>query len=158
MAGGEGSRLRPLTIGRPKPLVPVVNKSVMAHSLDLLKSHGITEIVVTVRYMAAAIQDFFEDGRALGMQLTYAGEEIPLGTAGSVKNAAPYLGDTFLVISGDAHTDIDLTRLVQAHKDHGAQASIALSRVPNPLELGVILPDEHGSIKQFQEKPSWGEV
>src|SRR5688572_32758181 len=128
MAGGEGSRLRPLTIGRPKPLVPVVNKAVMAHILDLLKSHGITEIVVTVRYMAAAIQDFFEDGRSLGMQLTYAVEEIPLGTAGSVKNAAPYLDDTFLVISGDALTDIDLTRLIQAHKEHGAQASIALSR------------------------------
>jgi mannose-1-phosphate guanylyltransferase/phosphomannomutase len=158
MAGGEGSRLRPLTIGRPKPLVPVVNKSVMAHSLDLLKSHGITEVVVTVRYMAAAIQDFFEDGRSLGMQLTYAVEEIPLGTAGSVKNAAPYLDDTFLVISGDALTDIDLTRLIQAHKEHGAQASIALSRVPNPLEFGVIITDEQGRIQQFQEKPSWGEV
>lgn len=158
MAGGEGSRLRPLTIGRPKPLVPVVNKAVMAHILDLLKSHGITEIVVTVRYMAAAIQDFFEDGRGQGLQLTYAVEEMPLGTAGSVKNAAPYLDDTFLVISGDALTDIDLTRLVQAHKEQGAKASIALSRVPNPLEFGVIITDEKGRIKQFQEKPSWGEV
>ncbi len=132
MAGGEGSRLRPLTIGRPKPLVPVVNKAVMAHILDLLKSHGITEIIVTVRYMAAAIQDFFEDGRSLGMQLTYTVEEMPLGTAGSVKNAAAFLDDTFLVISGDALTDIDLTRLVQAHKAHGAKASIALSPRPQP--------------------------
>lgn len=158
MAGGEGSRLRPLTIGRPKPLVPVVNKAVMAHILDLLKSHGITEIVVTVRYMAAAIQDFFEDGRSMGLQLTYAVEETPLGTAGSVKNAAAFLDETFLVISGDALTDIDLTRLVQSHKEHGAMASIALSRVPNPLEFGVIITDEQGRIKQFQEKPSWGEV
>jgi mannose-1-phosphate guanylyltransferase/phosphomannomutase len=158
MAGGEGSRLRPLTIGRPKPLVPVVNKAVMAHILDLLKSHGITEIIVTVRYMAAAIQDFFEDGRSLGLQLTYAVEESPLGTAGSVKNAAAYLDDTFLVISGDALTDMDLTRLVQEHKARGAKASIALSRVPNPLEFGVVIVDEQGRITQFQEKPSWGEV
>lgn len=158
MAGGEGSRLRPLTIARPKPLVPVVNKSVMAHILDLLKSHGITEVIVTVRYMAAALQDFFEDGRALGMQLIYAVEETPLGTAGSVKNAASYLDDTFLVLSGDALTDMDLTSLVQAHKDKDAKASIALSRVPNPLEFGVIVSDEAGRIIQFQEKPSWGEV
>ena len=158
MAGGEGSRLRPLTIGRPKPLVPVVNKAVMAHILDLLKSHGITEVIVTVRYMAAAIQDFFEDGRTMGMQLTYAVEESPLGTAGSVKNAADFLDDTFLVISGDALTDMDLTRLVETHKARGAMASIALSRVPNPLEFGVIITDDQGRITQFQEKPSWGEV
>ncbi len=88
MAGGEGSRLRPLTIGRPKPMVPIVNKSVMAHILDLLKSHGITEVIVTLRYMGSAIQDFFEDGSSFGMNLTYSVEEIPLGTAGSVKNAA----------------------------------------------------------------------
>lgn len=158
MAGGEGSRLRPLTIGRPKPLVPVVNKAVMAHILDLLKSHGITEIIVTVRYMAAALQDFFEDGRSMGLQLTYAVEEMPLGTAGSVRNAAAFLDESFLVISGDALTDMDLTRLVRAHKEHGAVASIALSRVPNPLEFGVIITDEEGRIRQFQEKPSWGEV
>jgi mannose-1-phosphate guanylyltransferase/phosphomannomutase len=158
MAGGEGSRLRPLTIGRPKPLVPVVNKAVMGHVLDLLKSHGFTEIIVTVRYMAAAIQDFFEDGRSLGLQLTYAVEETPLGTAGSVKNAAPYLDSTFLVISGDAITDIDLTAAVKAHKERKAQASIVLSRVPNPLEFGVIITDEQGRVKQFQEKPSWGEI
>lgn len=159
MAGGEGSRLRPLTIGRPKPLVPVVNKAVMGHVLDLLKSHGFTEIIVTVRFMAAAIQDFFEDGRSLGLQLTYAVEEMPLGTAGSVKNAAPYLDDdTFLVISGDAITDIDLTEVVKAHKAQKAQVSIVLSRVPNPLEFGVIITDEQGRVKQFQEKPSWGEI
>src|SRR5262245_5781430 len=150
MAGGEGSRLRPLTIARPKPLVPVVNKAVMAHSLDLLKSHGITEVIVTVRYMAAAIQDFFEDGRSMGMQLTYAVEETPLGTAGSVKNATSFLDETFLVISGDALTDMDLTSLVQRHKAAGAKASMALSRVPNPLEFGVIVTDEEGRVVQFQ--------
>lgn len=158
MAGGEGSRLRPLTIGRPKPLVPVVNKSVMAHILDLLKSHGITEVIVTVRYMAAVIQDHFEDGRSLGMKLTYVVEESPLGTAGGVKNAAPYLDDTFVVISGDALTDFDLTRIIQVHKARGAQATLTLTHVPNPLEFGVIMTDAEGRITQFQEKPSWGEI
>lgn len=158
MAGGEGSRLRPLTVGRPKPLVPIVNKAVMAHILDLLKNHGITEVIVTVRYMAAAIQDFFEDGKNLGLQLTYVVEDLPLGTAGGVKNAAPYLDDTFLVISADALTDIDLTRLVEVHKERGAQASLTLTRVPNPLEFGVINIDEAGHIVQFLEKPSWSEV
>ena len=103
MAGGEGSRLRPLTIGRPKPMVPVVNKAVIGHIFDLLKHHGITEVIVTLRYMASAIQDFYDDGSAIGMKLTYSVEEAPLGTAGSVKNAARYLDDdTFIVISGDS--------------------------------------------------------
>ncbi len=93
MAGGEGSRLRPLTIGRPKPMVPVVNKAVIGHIFDLLKHHGITEVIVTLRYMASAIQDFYDDGSAIGMKLTYSVEETPLGTAGSVKNAARYLDD-----------------------------------------------------------------
>ena len=158
MAGGDGSRLRPLTVGRPKPLVPIVNKSVMAHILDLLKHYGITEVIVTVRYMAAAIQDFFEDGRALGMQLTYVVEDAPLGTAGGVKNAAAYLDDTFLVISGDALTDFNLEHIIAFHKAHQALATLTLTRVPNPLEFGVIITDEDGHIAQFQEKPSWGEI
>ncbi len=158
MAGGEGSRLRPLTVGRPKPLVPIVNKSVMAHALDLLKTHGITEVVVTLRYLAAAIQDFFEDGKNLGMQLTYVVEDLPLGTAGGVKNAAPYLDETFLVISADALTDIDLTQLVEVHKARGAHASLTLTRVADPLDYGVIIADTDGRITQFQEKPSWGEL
>ncbi|MFN3335545.1 MAG: NDP-sugar synthase, partial [Caldilinea sp.] len=102
MAGGEGSRLRPLTIGRPKPMVPIVNKAVISHIFDLLKHHGITEVVVTLRYMASAIEDFYDDGSSIGMKITYVVEEAPLGTAGSVKNAAQYLDDTFIVISGDA--------------------------------------------------------
>ena len=158
IAGGEGSRLRPLTVGRPKPLVPLVNKPVMGHIFDLLKHHGITEIIVTVRYMATAIQDFFEDGRSLGLRLNYVVEDIPLGTAGGVKNASSYLDDTFLVISGDALTDFDLTGILRAHRERNALATLTLTRVPNPLDYGVILTDEHGRITQFQEKPSWGEI
>lgn len=158
LAGGEGSRLRPLTVGRPKPMVPIVNKSVMAHMLDLLKNHGITEVIATLRYMAFAIQDYFEDGSNMGMQLRYVVEETPLGTAGSVKNAAQFFDDTFLVVSGDALTDFDLRHIVKKHKESGAMATMALARVANPLEYGVIVTDETGSITQFLEKPSWGEV
>ncbi len=158
MAGGEGSRLRPLTVGRPKPMVPIVNKSVIGHIFDLLKRHGITEVIVTLRYMASAIQDFYDDGSSIGMQLTYSVEEAPLGTAGSVKNAASYLDDTFIVISGDALTDFDLHAILEAHAARGAEASITLTRVPDPLEYGVIVADDDGRVIQFQEKPSWGEV
>ncbi len=158
MAGGEGSRLRPLTVGRPKPMVPVVNKNTLAHILDLLKSHGITEVIVTLRYMAASIQDFFGDGANFGMHIEYSVEETPLGTAGSVKHAAKLLDDTFLVISGDAVVDFDLQAIIQSHRDHQAQATLTLYQVPNPLEYGVIVTDEEGRITQFLEKPSWSEV
>ncbi len=158
MAGGDGARLRPLTIGRPKPMVPVGNKPVMTHILELLRSYGITEVIVTVRYLAAVIQDFFEDGSNLGMKLHYVVEETPLGTAGSVKNAEALLDDTFIVISGDALTDFNLSEIVAAHRAHGGDATIALTRVPNPLEYGVVVTDDAGNVVRFLEKPSWGEI
>ena len=118
MAGGEGSRLRPLTIRRPKPMVPVVDKPVMHHILDLLKHHGITEVVATLQYMADNIQEYFGDGSQLGMTIHYSIEETPLGTAGSVKQAEEWLrDDTFLVISGDALTEFDLTEAIRFHKE-----------------------------------------
>ncbi|MCB0044123.1 MAG: NTP transferase domain-containing protein [Caldilineaceae bacterium] len=159
MAGGEGSRLRPLTIGRPKPMVPIVNKSVISHILDLLAGYEITEVVITLRYMASAIQDFLGTDIHRGMKISYSIEESPLGTAGSVKHAAKYLGDDpFLVISGDALTDFNLSAITGAHKESGADATIALARVPTPLEFGVVITDEAGWVTQFLEKPSWGEV
>lgn len=158
MAGGEGSRLRPLTVGRPKPLVPIVNKPVMAHTFDLLKSHGITEVIVTLRYMASSIQDFFEDGSSIGMKISYSVEDSPLGTAGSVKNAARYIDDTFFVLSSDALTDFDLTAALATHQKSGALATLTLTSMPDPLEYGIILLNDEGRITQFLEKPSWGEV
>ncbi|MCE7983616.1 MAG: nucleotidyl transferase [Caldilinea sp. CFX5] len=158
MAGGDGARLRPLTIGRPKPMVPIVNKPVMGHILDLLKSHGITDVVVTLRYLASVIQDFFGDGSNLGMNITYVIEDVPLGTAGSVKNAAPYLDETFLVISGDALTDFDLTHIIRTHKERQVLATITLTHVPNPLEYGVVITNEEGYIDRFLEKPGWAEL
>ncbi|MDO8674217.1 MAG: mannose-1-phosphate guanyltransferase [Dehalococcoidia bacterium] len=159
MAGGEGSRLRPLTIARPKPMVPIVNKPCMEHILTLLKRHGITEVVVTLQYRASDIQDYFGDGSSLSMKISYSVEETPLGTAGSVKNAESQLrDDTFLVISGDALTDFDLGAIIKAHREKKALATITLYSVPNPLEYGVIVTAPDGRIRQFLEKPSWGEV
>lgn len=158
MAGGEGSRLRPLTLGRPKPMVPVLDKPCIEHIFELLKTHGITEVVVTVHYMAGVIQDYFGDGADFGLKIHYAIEETPLGTAGSVKNAQHLLNQPFLVISGDALTDIDLTEVVRYHKEKGSKATLVLVRVANPLEYGVVITDDSGAIQRFLEKPSWGEV
>jgi mannose-1-phosphate guanylyltransferase/phosphomannomutase len=158
MAGGEGSRLRPLTSRRPKPLVPVVGRPCMEHVLRLLRRHGITEVIITLQYLGASIRNYFGDGAELGMQLEYVVEDRPLGTAGSVRNAASLLEETFIVISGDALTDIDLTQAVAFHRDHGSQATLVLSRVANPLEYGVVITTADGRIERFLEKPSWGEV
>ena len=158
MAGGEGSRLRPLTIGRPKPMVPMVSKPVMAHILDHLKRQGITEVVVTLYFMPDLVQSYFGDGSNLGMKIHYAVEETPLGTAGSVKNAQQYLDEPFVIISGDAVTDINLQEVIAFHQERGADATLTLYRVPNPLEYGVIITDPDGKVTQFLEKPSWGEV
>ncbi len=150
--------MRPLTVGRPKPMVPLVNKPAMAHIRDLLLRQDFREMVVTLQYMADLIQDYFGDGTERDMDIKYAIEEVPLGTAGSVKNAEMYLDDTFLVVSGDALTDFDLQSAVAFHRDKGALATQVLHRVPNPLEYGVVIVDDEGRIQQFLEKPSWGEV
>lgn len=158
MAGGEGSRLRPLTINRPKPMVPIVDRTVMAHIIELLKVHDITDIVVTVQYLANVIQDHFGDGSAFGVHIEYSLEDQPLGTAGSVKNAEHLLKEPFIVISGDALTDFDLSKIIAFHNARESMATVTLTRVPNPLEYGVIILDEQGEVRQFLEKPSWGEV
>ncbi len=158
MAGGEGTRLRPLTINRPKPMVSLVDRPVMQHIIELLKLHGITDIIITVQYLANVIQDYYGDGSAYGVNITYSLEEVPLGTAGSVKNAEHLLTEPFLVISGDALTDFNLSQIIEYHLSSGATATVTLTRVANPLDYGVIITDERGRIRQLLEKPSWGEV
>jgi mannose-1-phosphate guanylyltransferase/phosphomannomutase len=139
-------------------MVPIVNRPVMEHILLLLKRHDITEVVVTVQYLARLIQDYFGNGEALGMQLHYSVEDVPLGTAGSVKQAQHLLDDTFLVISGDALTDFDLGALIQYHRAKNSIATITLTHVPDPLEYGVVITESSGRIRRFLEKPSWSEV
>jgi mannose-1-phosphate guanylyltransferase/phosphomannomutase len=158
LAGGEGTRLRPLTSNQPKPMIPLVNRPMMEHIVTLLANHGFDDIVVTVAYLANHIRNYFGDGSDFGVTMRYATEESPLGTAGSVRNASVELDDTFLVISGDVLTDIDLTAFVDEHKQRDAFASIALKRVENPVDFGIVITRPDGQIERFLEKPTWGQV
>lgn len=158
MAGGEGTRLRPLTCTRPKPMVPVLNRPCMEHIINLLRNHGISEIGVTLQFLPEKIQDFFGSGKRLGVRIKYFIEDVPLGTAGSVKNAESFLDETFIVISGDALTDCDLQKAVAFHKEKKALATLVLTKVTCPLEYGVVIADREGRIMRFLEKPGWGEV
>ena len=158
MAGGEGTRLRPLTSNQPKPMVPIVGKPCIEHILELLGRHGFDEVIVTLAFLPQAIRSYFGDGESLGLSIEYSVEEVPMGTAGSVRLASRRLGEPFLVISGDALCDFDLTALVAYHHERGATATIALKSVDNPLEYGIVVADEDGRIERFLEKPSWGQV
>jgi len=159
MAGGEGSRLRPMTANLPKPLLPVCNRPVMEHVLRLLRRHGVTDTVVTLQFLASLVRNYFGDGDELGMTLQYATEQRPLGTAGSVKNAETALrDDTFLVLSGDALTDADLGGMLEFHRASGALVTVGLKSVPDPLEYGIVICDQEGRVNRFLEKPTWGQV
>ncbi|MBW8741814.1 MAG: NTP transferase domain-containing protein [Acidobacteria bacterium] len=149
MAGGEGTRLRPLTSNQPKPMVPIVGKPCMEHILELLREHGLDDVIVTVAFLPQAIRGYFGNGESLGMQVGYSVEESPLGTAGSVRNAARQLDDTFLVISGDALCDVDLSALIAFHKERQAAVTIGLKAVEHPLEFGIVVTDEEGRIERF---------
>jgi mannose-1-phosphate guanylyltransferase / phosphomannomutase len=158
MAGGEGTRLRPLTSNQPKPMVPIVGKPCMEHILELLRKHGFEDVIVTLAFMPQAIRTYFGDGESLGINVEYSVEEAPLGTAGSVRLTSNRLEDTFLVISGDALCDFDLTKLVEFHQERESMVTIALKSVPNPLEFGIVVTDSEGRIERFLEKPSWSQV
>jgi mannose-1-phosphate guanylyltransferase/phosphomannomutase len=158
MAGGEGTRLRPLTSNQPKPLMSLVNRPMMEHIVRLLKKHGFDDIVVTLAFLPQTIRSYFGDGSEFGVRMVYATEETPLGTAGSVGNAKKELDEPFLVISGDVLTDIDLSAIVEFHRDRDALATIALKSMENPLEFGIVITHDDGSIERFLEKPTWGQV
>ena len=159
MAGGSGTRLRPLTCDLPKPMVPVLNRPIAEHIINLLKRHNIKEVIATLHYLPDVMRDYFQDGSDFGVQMTYAVEEDqPLGTAGCVKNIAELLDDTFLVISGDSITDFNLTEAIKFHKEKGSKATLVLAHVPNPIEFGVVITDENHAIRRFLEKPSTSEI
>ena len=153
MAGGKGTRLAPLTDHSPKPLMPIIDKPILQYIIELLKKHGITDISVTLGYMAEKIVDSFGNGRDLGVNLHYVIEKEPLGTAGSVKSAAMNFKEDFLVISGDAYTDFNLTELMDFHRSHGKLATIAATRVEDPSAFGVMLLNAAGKVRSFIEKP-----
>ncbi|GAB4546813.1 MAG: mannose-1-phosphate guanyltransferase [Pleurocapsa sp.] len=159
MAGGSGTRLRPLTCDLPKPMVPVLNRPIAEHIINLLKRHHIKEIIATLYYLPDVMRDYFQDGKDFGVEMTYAVEEDqPLGTAGCVKNIQQWLDDTFVTISGDAITDFDLEAAIAFHRQKKSKATLILTRVPNPVEFGVVITDEDGKINRFLEKPSLSEI
>ena len=158
MAGGEGTRLRPLTCDCPKPMIKLMNRPVMQYALALLKRHGITQIAATLGYLPDAIMDCFGAGDAFGVDLRYFIERTPLGTAGGVKQASAFLDETFVVLSGDGITDLDIAAAVEFHRRKGALATLVLKRADNPLDYGVVLTGADGRVKSFHEKPNWSEV
>jgi mannose-1-phosphate guanylyltransferase len=159
MAAGLGTRLRPLTYEVPKPMVPVVNRPVMEHILELLPRHGFSEVISNLHWFPETIRERFGDGSALGIDLTYSYEDELLGTAGGVRNVAEFFGDEpFLVMAGDALTDIDLSALRAAHESHGGIATLAVRRVVNVSEFGVVIAGSDGRIQGFQEKPDPAEA
>lgn len=159
MAGGSGTRLRPLTCDLPKPMVPVLNRPIAEHIINLLKRHRIREVIATLHYLPDVMRDYFQDGSDFGVQMTYAVEEDqPLGTAGCVKNIAELLDDTFVVISGDSITDFNLTEAIRFHREKQSKATLILTRVPNPIEFGVVITDDQYRIRRFLEKPSTSEI
>lgn len=140
-------------------MVPILNRPIAEHIINLLKRHNITEVVATLHYLPDVLRDYFQDGSDFGVQMTYAVEEDqPLGTAGCVKNIAELLDETFLVISGDSITDFDLTAAIEFHKQKKSKATLILTRVPNPIEFGVVISDAEGRIRRFLEKPSTSEI
>lgn len=158
MAGGQGTRLRPLTCALPKPMVPLLDKPCMEYMIRLLDRYGIRDIAVTTQYMPEAIESYFGDGSRFGVRLRYFAEAVPLGTAGGVKNARAFLDERFIVVSGDALTDVDLSELVRFHEAKHSALTVLLSRVPDPLAFGIVLTNEKGRITRFLEKPSREEV
>ncbi len=158
MAGGQGTRLRPLTSNQPKPMVQVVNRPLMEYIIELLNRQGLREIIVTLQFLPTLIANYFGDGSSWGVNMIYVTEESPLGTAGSVKNAKSFISNTFLVVSGDALTDIDFLEAIEFHRNNNAAVTIVLKEVPNPLEFGIVITDSSGRITKFLEKPGWGEV
>ncbi len=159
MAAGLGTRLRPLTYNVPKPLVPVANRPVMEHILLLLRRHGFGPLIANLHWFPDTIRDLFGDGSGLGVDLTYSYEDELLGTAGGVRNVAEFFGDEpFLVMAADALTDIDLAALRAAHEANDGIATLAVTRVPDVSEFGVVITDSAGRIQGFQEKPDRAEA
>ncbi len=158
MAGGFGTRIQPLTSSMPKPMIPLFNRPIMLHIVELLKKHDITDLVMLLYHQPEIIKKFFRDGSDFGVKITYVTPIEDMGTAGAVKAAEKYLDERFLVISGDLLTDFNLKKILDFHADNNAMATITLTSVKDPLQFGVVITDKEKRITQFLEKPGWGEV
>jgi mannose-1-phosphate guanylyltransferase/phosphomannomutase len=158
MAGGFGTRLRPLTMKIPKPMVPIMNEPMMGHIIRQIEEVGIKDIVSVLYFLPDTISDYFGDGSDYNVNMEYVMAQADFGTAGAVKNAEATLDQRVIIISGDVLTDIDLKSAIAFHEERDADATILLTRVETPLEYGIVMTEEDGKINRFLEKPSWGQV
>ena len=154
MAGGKGTRLRPLTLVRPKPMIPLVNNPIIEYTVNKLKKSGFNDIIMTLNYMSTNIKNYFKDGSEFGIDIRYSVEKWPLGTGGSVKKAEKYIDDTFMVVSGDVLTDVNFKDVVKYHKEKGAIATMVLTEVEDPTHFGIAVMDKNHKITEYLEKPS----
>jgi NDP-sugar pyrophosphorylase family protein len=158
LAGGEGTRLRPLTLAVPKPVVPIVDRPFLRHQLDMLKAAGIDEVIFSLGYRPERIEAVFGDGRSAGVRIRYVVEASPLGTGGAVKNAEAHLDDLTVVFNGDVLTDVDLADVVRRHREADASATIVLYPVPNPAAYGLVEFDRDHRVRRFLEKPDPSQI
>lgn len=156
LAGGEGTRLRPLTMTVPKPVLPLANRPFVSYMIDWLHRHGFDEIVMSCGFLADGVREVLGTGEMNGITIRYVDEEQPLGTAGAVKLAEPVLGERFAVLNGDVLTDLDISRLRDFHEQRGALATLGLYPVEDPSSYGVVVTDEEGRVQEFLEKPAPG--
>lgn len=158
MAGGFGTRIQPLTSSLPKPMIPLLNRPIMLHIVELLKSYGITDLVMLLYHQPMVIKNFFRDGSEFGVKISYVTPLADMGTAGAVKSAEKFLDERFIIISGDLLTDFNLEKIIRFHVEKQALATITLTSVKDPLQFGVVITDKDKRVVQFLEKPGWGEV
>ena len=158
LAGGLGTRLRPLTRSLPKPMVPIVNRPLVEHTVLHLKKHNITEIIFLLYYLPDIIKNHFKDGSQFGAKISYITAEDDYATAGAVKLASELVNDTFLVVSGDVITDLNISDFVQFHREKKALASVGLTSVDNPSPFGIAVTDQKDKIIKFLEKPAAGQI
>ncbi len=158
LVGGEGTRLRPLTYGTPKPMVPIMNVPFLARTMERLYEAEIRDVILAAGYMPRAIVDYFGDGTSLGLKITYAIEETPLGTAGALKNVEQHITGAFFVLNGDVFTSLDLRAMRNYHHEKGGAGVLHLIRVEDPSPFGCVVHDADGRISAFVEKPPKGEA
>ncbi|MCL6086994.1 MAG: NDP-sugar synthase [Actinobacteria bacterium] len=159
LAGGFGTRIRPLTYLNPKPMLPLVNKPFMHNFISWIKSHGIKDIILSTGYLPEVFENYFGEGKELGVRINYVTEEVPLGTCGAVKNVESYLdSESFMVFNGDVLSGINLTEMIKYHKGKKSDITIALTPVEDPTAYGLVPLDNDGRVQKFLEKPSWDEI
>src|SRR5215212_5758198 len=158
LAGGKGTRLRPLTMHTPKPIVPIANRPFLLYQLELLKRADVRDVILSLSYQPQKIEDRLGDGTDYGVRISYTVEALPLGTAGAYRNAAGLISKTTVVLNGDVLTDIDLNEVIQFHRERGAAATIVLTPVPNPTAYGRVETDGEGKVRRLLEEPKPDEV